>query len=134
MAKKLGALAYIDGKATKPAEELQKLGGAKVILATAPSAKAIAELVDGLNVGGKLVIVGAPVEPMEISVLPLLLARRAIQGWPSGTAMDSQETLQFSAFAGVRPMIEKYPLAKVKDAYERMTSGHAEFRVVLTMD
>ena len=130
----LGAFAYIDSKATKPAEELQKLGGAKVILATAPSAKAIAELVDGLNVGGKLVIVGAPVEPMEISVLQLLLARRAIQGWPSGTAMDSQETLQFSAFAGVRPMIEKYPLAKVKDAYERMTSGHAEFRVVLTMD
>jgi len=134
LAKKLGAFAYIDSKATKPAEELQKLGGAKVILATAPSAKAIAELVDGLNVGGKLVIVGAPVEPMEISVLQLLLARRAIQGWPSGTAMDSQETLQFSAFAGVRPMIEKYPLAKVKDAYERMTSGHAEFRVVLTMD
>src|SRR5256886_3849139 len=134
LAKKLGAFAYIDRKATKPAEELQKLGGAKVILATAPSAKAIAELVDGLSVGGKLVIVGAPVEPMEISVLQLLLARRAIQGWPSGTAMDSQETLQFSAFAGVRPMIEKYPLAKVKDAYERMTSGHAEFRVVLTMD
>ena len=134
LAKKLGAFAYIDSKATKPAEELQKLGGAKVILATAPSAKAIAELVDGLSVGGKLVIVGAPVEPMEISVLQLLLARRAIQGWPSGTAMDSQETLQFSAFAGVRPMIEKYPLAKVKDAYERMTSGHAEFRVVLTMD
>src|SRR5882724_10548790 len=134
LAKKLGAFAYIDSKATKPAEELQKLGGAKVILATAPSAKAIAELVDGLSVGGKLVIVGAPVEPMEISVLQLLLARRAIQGWPSGTAMDSQETLQFSAFAGVRPMIEKYPLAKVKDAYERMTSGHAEFRVVLTVD
>src|SRR2546428_10192604 len=107
LAKKLGAFAYIDSKATKPAEELQKLGGAKVILATAPSAKAIAELVDGLSVGGKLVIVGAPVEPMEISVLQLLLARRAIQGWPSGTAMDSQETLQFSAFAGVRPMIEK---------------------------
>src|SRR5439155_11276 len=102
LAKKLGAFAYIDSKATKPAEELQKLGGAKVILATAPSAKAIAELVDGLSVGGKLVIVGAPVEPMEISVLQLLLARRAIQGWPSGTAMDSQETLQFSAFAGVR--------------------------------
>src|SRR6266852_2625949 len=134
LAKKLGAFAYIDSKAMKAAEELQKLGGEKVILATAPNAKAIAELVDGLSVGGKLLIVGAPFEPMEISVLQLLMARRAIQGWPSGTAMDSQETLQFSAFAGVRPMIKKYPLVKVKEAYERMTSGHAEFRVVLTMD
>jgi len=134
LAKKLGAFTYIDSKATKAAEELQKLGGAKVILATPPSAKAIAEVVDGLSVGGKLVIVGAPFEPMEISVLQLLMARRAIQGWPGGTAMDSQETLQFSAFAGVRPMIEKYPLAKVKEAYERMASGHAEFRVVLTVD
>ena len=84
--------------------------------------------------GGTLLIVGAPSEPMEISVFQLLLARRAIQGWPAGTAMDSQETLQFSAFAGVRPMIEKYPLAKVKEAYERMASGQAEFRVVLTVD
>jgi D-arabinose 1-dehydrogenase-like Zn-dependent alcohol dehydrogenase len=134
LAKKLGAFAYIDSKATKAAEELQKLGGAKVILATAPSAKAIAQLVDGLSVGGKLLIVGAPFEPMEVSVLQLLMARRAIQGWPGGTAMDSQETLQFSAFAGVRPMIEKYPLAKVTEAYERMASGHAEFRVVLTLD
>ena len=134
LAKRLGAFAYIDSKATKAAEELQKLGGAKVILATAPNAKAIAELVDGLSVGGELLIVGAPLEPMEVSVMQLLRSRRAIQGWPSGTAMDSQETLEFSAFAGVRPMIEKYPLAMVKDAYERMASGRAEFRVVLTVD
>jgi D-arabinose 1-dehydrogenase-like Zn-dependent alcohol dehydrogenase len=134
LAKKLGAFAYVDSKATKAAEELQKLGGAKVILATAPNAKAIAELVEGLAPGGTLLIVGAPFEPMEISAVGLILARRAIQGWPSGTAMDSQETLQFSAFAGVRPMIETYPLAKVKNAYARMTSGRAEFRVVLTMD
>jgi D-arabinose 1-dehydrogenase-like Zn-dependent alcohol dehydrogenase len=133
LAKRLGAFAYIDSKATKAAEELQKLGGAKVILATAPNAKAIAELVDGLSVGGTLLIVGAPFEPMEISAVQLIPARRAIQGWPSGTAMDSQETLEFSAFAGVRPMIERYPLARVKDAYERMASGLAEFRVVLTM-
>ncbi len=134
LAKRLGAFAYIDSSATKAAEALQKLGGARVILATAPNAKAIAELVEGLMVGGKLLIVGAPFEPMEISVMQLLLTRRAIQGWPSGTAMDSQETLEFSSFAGIRPMIEKYPFEKVKDAYERMASGHAEFRVVLTMD
>lgn len=134
LAHKLGAFAYVDSKATKAAEELHKLGGAKVILATAPNAKAIAELVDGLGVGGTLLVVGAPFEPLEISVMQLLLQRRAIQGWPSGTAMDSEETLQFSAFAGVRPMIETYPLAKVKDAYERMASGNAQFRVVLTMD
>ena len=134
LAKDLGAFAYIDSKATNAAEELRRLGGAKVVLATAPNAKAIAELIDGLSVGGKLLVVGAPLEPMEVPIVQLLMARRAIQGWPSGTAMDSQETLEFSAFAGVRPMIEKYPLAKVKDAYERMSSGHAEFRVVLTMD
>jgi D-arabinose 1-dehydrogenase-like Zn-dependent alcohol dehydrogenase len=133
LAKKLGAFAYVDSKATKASEELQKLGGAKVILATAPNAKAIAELVDGLAVGGVLLVVGAPFEPMEVSVMQLLLKRRAIQGWPSGTAMDSQETLAFSAFAGVRPMIEKYPLSRVNEAYERMASGDAEFRVVLTM-
>jgi D-arabinose 1-dehydrogenase-like Zn-dependent alcohol dehydrogenase len=133
LAKKLGAFAYIDSKATKLAEELNKLGGAKVVLSTAPNAKAMSEVIDGLSVGGKLVVVGAPFEPMEVSVLQLLMRRRGIQGWPSGTAMDSQETLEFSAFSGVRPMIEKYPLEKVKDAYERMTSGQAQFRVVLTM-
>jgi D-arabinose 1-dehydrogenase-like Zn-dependent alcohol dehydrogenase len=133
LAKKLGAFAYIDTKATKVAEELKKLGGAKVILATAPNAKAMAELVDGLRVGGKLLVVGAPIEPMEVSALQLLMARRGIQGWPSGTAMDSQDTLEFSKFAGVRPMIERYPLEKVKEGFERMESGKAEFRVVLTM-
>ncbi len=134
LAKQLGAFTYIDSKATKAAEELQKLGGAKVILATAPSAPAMAEVIDGLSVGGTLLVVGAPFEPMQVLVPQLLMKRRAIQGWPSGTAMDSEETLQFSAFAGIRPMIEKYPLAKVRDAYERMASGKAEFRVVLTID
>lgn len=133
LAKRLGASAYIDSTATDAAAELQKLGGATVILATAPNAKAIASLVDGLSVGGTLLIVGAPFEPMEISVMQLLLARRAVQGWPSGTAMDSEDTLRFSAFAGIRPMIETYPLEKVNEAWERMTSGKAEFRVVLTM-
>jgi D-arabinose 1-dehydrogenase-like Zn-dependent alcohol dehydrogenase len=133
LAKKLGAFAYIDSKATKAADELKKMGGAQVILATAPSAKAMAEVIDGLGAGGKLLVVGAPSEPMEVSVFQLLLARRGIQGWPSGTARDSQDTLEFSKFAGVRPMIEKYPLEKVKEGFERMESGNAQFRVVLTM-
>lgn len=133
LAKKLGAFAYIDTKATNAAEELKKLGGAKVILATAPSAKAMSEVIDGLGVGGKLLVVGAPFEPMEVSVVQLLMARRGIQGWPSGTAMDSQDTLEFSKFAGVRPMIEKYPLEKANEAFARMISGKAQFRVVLTM-
>jgi D-arabinose 1-dehydrogenase-like Zn-dependent alcohol dehydrogenase len=133
LAKKLGAFAYIDSKATKAAEELTKLGGAKVILATAPNAKAMAELVDGLAIGGKLLIVGAPFEPMEVSALQLLMKRRGIQGWPSGTAMDSQETVQFAEFSGVRPMVERYPLSKANEAFARMASGQAQFRVVLTM-
>jgi D-arabinose 1-dehydrogenase-like Zn-dependent alcohol dehydrogenase len=133
LAKKLGAFEYIDTKATKAADELKKLGGAKVILATAPNAKAMAEMVDGLGVDGKLLTVGAPFEPMEVSIVPMLLSRLNIQGWPSGTAMDSEETLAFSKFAGVRAMIEKYPLAKVSEAFARMVSGKAEFRVVLTM-
>lgn len=133
LAKKLGAFAYIDSKAGRVADQLRKLGGAKVLLATAPNAKAMVETIDGLSVNGTLLVVGAPFEPMPVSVLSLILARRAIQGWPSGTARDSQDTLEFSKFAGVRPMIEKYPLEKVKEAFERMESGQAEFRVVLTM-
>ncbi len=133
LAKKLGAFAYIDTKASNVADELKKLGGARVLLATAPNAKAMSDTIEGLAVGGKLLIVGAPFEPMEVSVPSLLLSRRGIQGWPSGTARDSQDTLEFSEFAGVRPMIEKYPLEKVKEGYERMESGKAQFRVVLTM-
>ena len=133
LAKKLGAAVYIDSKATKPSEELQKLGGARVILATAPNAPAMSELVGGLGVGGKLLIVGAPFEPLQISALQLIPSRRGVQGWPSGTAVDSEDTLRFSAQTGVRPMVEKYPLSKVKEAYARMESGEAQFRVVLTM-
>jgi len=134
LAKKLGAVAYIDSKSANAAEELQKLGGAKVIMATAPSAKAMSELVDGLKAGGELLTIGVSGEPLEISLAPLIMGKRRVQGWPSGTAMDSEDTLRFSEMTGVRPMIEKYPLAKVNDAYERMMSGKAEFRVVLTMD
>jgi D-arabinose 1-dehydrogenase-like Zn-dependent alcohol dehydrogenase len=133
LAKKLGAFAYVDSKTAKVADELKKLGGVKVLLATAPNAKAMSDTIDGLSIGGKLLIVGAPFEPLEVSVFSLLQTRRGIQGWPSGTARDSQDTLEFSQFAGVKPMIEKYPLEKVKEAYERMESGQAQFRVVLTM-
>ncbi len=133
LAKKLGAAVYIDTNASNPAEELQKLGGAKVILATAPNAKSIGALINGLGVGGKLLVVGAPFEPMEVSVVSLLMARRDIQGWPSGSAMDSEDTLRFSSQTGVKAMIEKYPLEKANEAFARMMSGKAEFRVVLTM-
>ncbi len=133
LAKKLGASVYIDSTASKPADELAKMGGAKVILATAPNAKSIAALIGGLGVGGKLLVVGAPFEPMEVSAIALLSARRDIQGWPSGSAMDSEDTLRFSSQSGVRAMIEKYPLEKANEAFARMMSGKAEFRVVLTM-
>jgi len=99
-----------------------------VILATAPNSKAMSELVNGLGIGGKLLVVGASMEPMEVSPVQLIMARRSIQGWPSGTAADSEDTLRFSALTGVRAMIEKYPLEKVSEAFERMTSGKAEFR------
>jgi D-arabinose 1-dehydrogenase-like Zn-dependent alcohol dehydrogenase len=133
LAKKLGASAYIDTNATNPAEELQKMGGAKVILATAPNAKSISALIGGLGVGGELLVVGAPLEPMEVSVVALLLARRNIQGWPAGSAMDSEDTLRFASHSGVKAMIEKYPLEKANEAFARMMSGKAQFRVVLTM-
>lgn len=133
LARKLGAHHYIDTGAGDPAAALQKLGGARVILGTAPNAKAISALVDGLSVNGKLLVPAAPSEPLTVNVLSLILGRRSVAGWYSGTARDSQDTLEFSALAGVHPMIEKYPLSKVAEAYEQMHSGKARFRVVLTM-
>jgi len=131
LARKLGAHAYVDTSASAPAAQLQELGGARVILATAPDAKAVAALVDGLAPGGKLVVVGVSLEPFTISLPQLILARRSIQGWPSGTAKDSEDTLRFSVLTGVRPMIERYPLERAAEAYEQMISGRARFRVVL---
>jgi D-arabinose 1-dehydrogenase-like Zn-dependent alcohol dehydrogenase len=133
LARKLGAHAYVDTSANAPAVQLQQLGGARVILATAPDAKAIAALVEGLTPGGKLVIVGVSLEPFTLSLPQLVLARRSIQGWPSGTAQDSEDTLRFSVLTGVRPMIERYPLEQAAEAYEQMISGRARFRVVLTV-
>ncbi len=133
LARKLGAHDYVDTSAGAPAEAIQKLGGARVILATAPDAKSISALIDGLAPGGKLIVVAAAFEPLSVSPLQIVLSRRTVQGWPSGTAKDSEDALQFSALTGVRPMIERYPLEKAADAYEQMISGRARFRVVLTL-
>src|SRR5213596_543862 len=133
LAQKLGAHHYIDSDVVDPVKELQKLGGARVILATAPSAKAISGVVDGLAVNGTLLIPAAPSDPLTISVMPLIMGRRSVAGWYSGTARDSQDTLEFSASTGVHPMIEKYPLNRAAEAYEQMQSGKVRFRVVLTM-
>jgi len=133
LAKKLGAHVYIDSSATNAAEALQKLGGAKVILATAPSSKAMSELINGLGPNGKLLVIGAGSDPIEVTPIQLILGNKAIQGWASGTAADSEDTLKFAELTGVRPMIETYPLEKAPEAFARMMSGKAEFRVVLTM-
>jgi D-arabinose 1-dehydrogenase-like Zn-dependent alcohol dehydrogenase len=133
LAKKLGAHRYIDSDVADPVAELQKLGGARVILATAPSAKAISSVVDGLGVNGNLLVPAAPNDPLTISVMPLIQGRRSVSGWYSGTARDSQDTLEFSALNGVHPMIEKFPLSRASEAYEQMHSGKVRFRAVLTM-
>ena len=133
LAKKLGASLYIDSQATNAAEALQKLGGAKVILATAPSSKAMSELVDGLGPNGKLMVVGAAFDPIEVTPIQLISGSKSLQGWSTGTPADSEDTLHFAELTGVRPMIETYPLERAAEAYARMLSGKAEFRVVLTM-
>jgi D-arabinose 1-dehydrogenase-like Zn-dependent alcohol dehydrogenase len=133
LAKKLGASVYIDSKATNAAKALQDLGGARVILATAPNSKAMSELIDGLGPNGKLIVVGATVDPIEVTPLQLIGGSKTIQGWAAGTPADSEDTLRFAELSGVRPMIETYPLEKAAEAYARMMSGNAQFRVVLTM-
>jgi len=134
LAKKLGAHHYFNSDLVDSVKELQKLGGARVILATAPSAKAISAVVEGLSPNGNLVVPAAPLEPLTIGALPLIMGRRLVSGTYSGTARDSQDTLEFSALTGVHPMIEKFPLSRVGEAYERMHSGKVRFRVVLTMN
>lgn len=134
LARQLGAHSYIDATAQDVVAELQKLGGASVILATAPNAQAISGLVDGLAPSGKLLVPAAPSEPLSINVFSLISKRSSIAGWYSGTAKDSQDTLEFSALSDVHPMIEKYPLDRVAEAYEQMHSGRVRFRVVLTLD
>ncbi|MGA8144561.1 MAG: alcohol dehydrogenase [Candidatus Acidiferrales bacterium] len=133
LAKKLGASVYIDSAATNAAEELKKLGGARAILATAPSSKAMSALIDGMGANGRMMVVGATMEPIEVTPVQLIFGMKNLQGWASGIPTDSEDTLRFAELTGVRPMIEKYPLAKAAEAYARMMSGKAEFRVVLTM-
>jgi D-arabinose 1-dehydrogenase-like Zn-dependent alcohol dehydrogenase len=132
LARKLGAWSYIDSKAQDPAAELLKLGGAKIVLATVTSGDAMSATLGGLGVNGKLIIVGAAAEPLQVAGMPLLFGRRSIMGWPSGSSIDSQDTLSFSALSGVRPMTEVFPLERAAEAYERMMSGKARFRAVLT--
>ena len=133
LATRLGASIYIDSQSTNAAQELQKLGGAKVILATAPSSKAMSELIDGLGPNGKLMVIGAAFDAIEVTPIQLITGSRTIQGWSTGTPADSEDTLRFAKLSGVRPMIETYPLEKAAEAYARMLSGKAQFRVVLTM-
>ena len=133
LARQLGAWKYIDSQAGDPAAELQKLGGAKVILATVTNGDAMSAVAGGLGLNGTLVVIGAA-QTMQISPLLLIGGRRSVKGWYSGTAADSQDTLAFSVLSGVRSMNEVYPLEKVAEAYERMESGKARFRVVLTME
>jgi len=133
LAKKLGASVYIDSAATNVVAELQMLGGASVILATAPSGKSMSSLINGLGNNGTLVVVGAAPDPIEVAPFQLILGRKRIHGWSAGIPTDSEDTLRFAEMTGVRPMIEKYPLAKAPEAYARMMSGKAQFRVVLTM-
>src|SRR3989442_9219688 len=131
-ARRLGAAAYIDSQAQDPAAELQKLGGAAVILATATSGEAIGAVQGGLAINGTLLIVGAA-PTLQVSPVLLLSGRRSVKGWYSGTSIHAQDTLAFSARAGVKSMNETFPLERASEAYERMMSGKARFRVVLTV-
>jgi D-arabinose 1-dehydrogenase-like Zn-dependent alcohol dehydrogenase len=132
LARKLGAHHYIDSQAQDAAAELASLGGAKVVLATATSGTAMSALVGGLAINGKLIVLGVAHEPLEVSAPALMMARRSIVGWPSGTSADSQDTMAFGALTGVRSMNEVFPLERAAEAYDRMMSGKARFRAVLT--
>jgi D-arabinose 1-dehydrogenase-like Zn-dependent alcohol dehydrogenase len=132
LARRLGARHYIDSTAENPAEELMRLGGAKVILATVTSAPAMAAVFGGLGIGGRLVVLGASMEPLQVPPAMLIPGSKSIAGHASGTSGDSEDTLDFSVLAGVRPVIEMRPLEQVAEAYERMATGQARFRMVLT--
>jgi alcohol dehydrogenase/propanol-preferring alcohol dehydrogenase len=132
LALKLGAHVYIDSEAQDAAAELVKMGGAKIILATVTNAEAMTAVLGGLGANGKLMVLGAPHEPLEVPAGLLIGGRRSVAGWYSGTSIDSQDTLTFSQLTGVRAMTEVYPLERAAEAYERMMSGKARFRVVLT--
>jgi D-arabinose 1-dehydrogenase-like Zn-dependent alcohol dehydrogenase len=132
LVKRLGARQYIDSRSQNAVEELTKLGGAKVILGTVPSGKAMSPILGGLAVNGKLIMIGVSEEPVEVPPALYVIGRRSLVGWPAGTSIDSQDTLSFSVMSGVRPMTEVYPLERAGEAYEQMMSGRARFRAVLT--
>ena len=132
LARQLGAHHYVDSQAGDVSEALQKIGGAKIVLATATSADAMAATIGGLSVDGRLIVLGADFKPMQLVTAGLIGRRTGIYGWPSGSSMDSEDTLRFSALTGVRPMTEVFPLENVTEAYERMMSNKARFRVVIT--
>ncbi len=132
LAQKLGAVRYIDSQAEDVAAALTAMGGARVVLATATNGEAMTATLGGLGIDGKLIVLGAAFEPLAVPALLLIGGRRSIQGWPSGTSIDSQDTMAFSVLAGVRAMIETFPLERAAEAYDHMMSGKARFRVVLT--
>ena len=134
LAKKLGAHEYIDSTAGDPGAALAKMGGAKVILTTVTSGKAMGEVLGGLAVDGKLLMVGASTEPIAVTSLQLIGGRKTVSGWPSGSSIDSQDTMRFSALTGVRPMIQQMPLERAAEGYKLMMDNKARFRVVLTMN
>jgi D-arabinose 1-dehydrogenase-like Zn-dependent alcohol dehydrogenase len=132
MARKLGAIHYVDSQSHNAAEELAKMGGAKIILGTVPSAKAMSAVLGGLSANGKLVIIGPSDEPLQVPINQFIARRQSVMGWPGGSSIDSQDTLTFSALSGVRSMNEIFPLENAEEAYERMMSGKVRFRSVLT--
>ena len=132
LARQLGAHHYVDSQAGDPSEALQKLGGAKIVLATATSAEAMAATIAGLGLDGRLIVLGADFKPMSLVTASLIGRRSGIYGWPSGSSIDSEDTMKFSAMNGVRPMTETFPLEKAAEAYDRMMSNKARFRVVIT--
>lgn len=133
LARELGARTFIDTETQNPAKELQKIGGAKAILATAPNAKAMSSLVDGLGLNGRMMVIGIDAEKMQFSPLQLIPNLTAVQGWTSGSSHDSEDTLNFSAMTGVRPIIEQFPIENGVDAYDRMVNGKARYRAVIVM-
>ena len=132
LAKKLGAAHYIDSQGQDPSAELLKLGGARIVLATVTNNDAMTACIGGLGPEGKLMILGAPPAPLSVAAYPLIGGKRGVAGWYSGTSIDSQDTLAFSVLSGVRSMNEVMPLERADEAYRRMMSGEARFRVVLT--
>lgn len=132
LAKQLGAHHYVDSNADDVAAALQKLGGAKLIVFTATSAKALEGAMGGLGADGQMLVLGAAAEPASIDTASLIGGRRSIKGWPSGTSIESEDTMKFSVLSGVRAMIETMPVERAQDAFDRMMSGEARFRMVLT--